>query len=469
VPTKARYIIDQIKGHCLRFLSPDACRSLVEVKLAVGGFADILGLREPCLALPDDLSAGVVPEHPCEVPFNGTQITVWNRVPVPEGDGWTAIPDHQRPLWYRHESGTVIPAFDLVGNLFNLLTFREELEISRRDRHDRFIAGYSPRLNKGLLEKPAFNEGAAVLAAAALGLRHEGYPRLNMDNHVRPPVVVLSHDCDLLRGNDLWTQGARMYRMLAPVRRGRLPHLQNVRSILRNAVRPYDHYLDNIRRLVDLESSIGYRSSFYLLNGAGGRYGARSRSPLIEKAAAQIPETWPVGMHYNYDTYRSEKSFAAQKIELEAVAKRLVRSGRAHYLRLDPESSLRFWASQGITIDETAGYPDRVGYRCGIGGCFQPYEPKRGSCVLDIWEVPLVVMDTTLSEQYGADAVDAFDWILGHLKRVGGAVSLLYHPDQYLNPEFPETYDLYPRLLEVCRKHGAVSKTAVELALSLDR
>ena len=236
--------------------------------------------------------------------------------------------------------------------------------------------------------------------------------------------------------------------------------------MLRNAVRPYDHYLDNIRRLIDLESNIGYRSSFYLLNGARGRYGARSGSSLIEKAAAQIPEDWPVGMHYNYSTYRSEKSFAAQKRELENAAERPVRSGRSHYLRLDPERSFRFWASQGISVDETAGYPDRVGYRCGIGGCFQPYEPKLGSSVLDIWEVPLVVMDTTLAAQYGENAVDAFDRILGHLKRVGGAVSLLYHPDQYMNPEFPETHDLYPRLLEVCRKHGALSKTADELALS---
>ena len=55
--------------------------------------------------------------------------------------------------------------------------------------------------------------------------------------------------------------------------------------------------------MVDLERMVGFTSTFYMLNGIWGRFGARSGSVAIREAL-KIPEGWDVGAHYIFfDTY----------------------------------------------------------------------------------------------------------------------------------------------------------------------
>ena len=214
--------------------------------------------------------------------------------------------------------------------------------------------------------------------------------------------------------------------------------------------------------MIDLEHSFGFTSTFYLLNGSGGRYGARSGSGILPELVKGIPNTWDVGIHYNYDTYLHYERFRAQLEELSNIVPNAIEVGRAHYLRFDSEQSLSFLESFGIRCDESAGYPDRIGYRCGIGGCFQAYDTSSAK-PLDIWEVPMVIMDGTLADQYGKNSLDAFSRLLSHLGRVGGALSLLYHPGAFYNPEFPKMLGEYHKLLIECRQLRARSTTALTL------
>ncbi len=459
---EAIYLWKQISQHVARFFTKEAQDILDKTKILFVSYDAAIHLREQAIAIPIDVSSSTQPIDLYQVPFNGTMLTLWNRLPMPSGEGWSCLPNADTPIWYQHEAGTLVPSWNLFANLFDLLTLREERESTSRDIHGRFVGAMSPRQKIGLLEVPAFNEAVAAIVAASISLHEGGLPKFDLPDSINPPLIALSHDNDILRGNDMWTQAVRFYRIFQPLIHGRPPHVANFWWMLRNAVHPKDFYLDNIGGMIEIERMLGFVSSFYFLNGRSGRFGARSGTGIIDDAIRQIPDNWNVGIHYNYDTLLDTERFDSQIKELSLLLKKKVVCGRAHYLRFDPEKSFSFLAGMGILCDETVGYPDSIGYRSGIAGVYQPYDYASRKAVA-LWEVPLVVMDEVLINQYPENPVGAFRRLVTHISRVGGAISLLFHPGVFYNPEFPEAKTIYRQLLGVARDLRARGTTALSL------
>ena len=95
------------------------------------------------------------------------------------------------------------PAWNLWANVRNLLTFREDREITTRDEHGRFPPTASPRSAIDPLDVPVANDTNALLLDALVALAAGEEPRFCLDaDLVPPPGLVLSHDLDQLRGND---------------------------------------------------------------------------------------------------------------------------------------------------------------------------------------------------------------------------------------------------------------------------
>jgi hypothetical protein len=460
------YLRKQILNHISLFFDSSVRSLLDRNPIRFVASSELAGLKEKAVAIPYDIPIPNRQEKPYSVRFNGTELTLWNRITVPLDDVWEAIPNASTPLWYRSRQGTLIPAWNLFGNLSHLLTFGEERGFAQKDRHGRFAAAFSPRLQYDLLEIPAFNEAVAAVVGGCVGLHADGQPSFDLSGLVKSPVISLSHDCDILRGNDLWTQSVRGVRMFLPLARARPPAISNLWWIARNAVAPRRYYFDNVLGMIDLERCFGFNSTFYLLNGRSGRFGARSGLAIISDILKQIPKGWDIGMHYNYDTFLESGRFEKQRCQLERVVESEVAVGRAHYLRFDPASSFTFLLNHGIRVDESSGYADRIGYRNGIAGCFQAYDTVSRQ-PLYIWEMPLAVMDAVLVKQHGSGAIEKFSRLIGHLGRIGGALSIVFHPGEFFNPERREMMGVYHKILIECRQAGAVSATAAMLAEKL--
>lgn len=458
------YLKEQIENHIKLFFKPEVYRRFKKHKIFFLNYDKAVNLNEPAIAIPIDIKNSIIPSYTYHVPFNNTELTLFNPIEKPPGKGWQCFPDDIKPVWYKHKSGTLVPAWNLYANLIDLLTFREEREIPKRDSHRRFVGEFSPRKNASLLEVPVFNETVALLVAACYGIEFNDFTFDKMTELIRPVHLILSHDCDLLKGNDFWTQVVRLYRIIEPVLHFKLPDIKNAWWFFRNLITPLEFYYYNVPAMIEVEEMLGFTSIFYLLNGNRGRYGARSGDRLLPVLKDEIREGWDVGIHYNYDTYLNSERFLSQKNKLENLIGRKISAGRAHYLRIDTMKSFTFLSEHGILIDESLGYPDYIGYRAGIAGCFKPYNLDTNE-IVDIWEIPLVVMDQTLISQYGNEAVSKFRGLLVHLSNIGGALSLLFHPGYFYNPEFPEALTVYRRLLEVAKGIGAVSVPSNDLCL----
>jgi hypothetical protein len=91
----------------------------------------------------------------------------------------------------------------MLGNVYDLLTFREDVEIAARDRHGRLPAAASPRTLAGIGKVPVVNEALALLLDAIAAMERGVAPTFRLDGLIEAPALVLSHDCDLLRGDDV--------------------------------------------------------------------------------------------------------------------------------------------------------------------------------------------------------------------------------------------------------------------------
>ena len=463
MPPDVEYLRSQIIRHSELFLRDEALTLVSGANLRFMPYDSAVIQTGPILAIPYDLPLSHEPLEKYSVAFGDTHLTLWNRVAKPSTGEWESIPCDSAPVWYRNYSGTLIPAWNLFGTLFDLLTFGEEIRDHRRDGHKRYVALYSPRREAGVLQVPIFNEAVAAIVAALAGLREDGNPRFELGKLAKPPVAVLSHDCDISYGNDALTQAIRALRIPLPLRRFRPPRISNFWWIISNVIWPRRFYFANNPGMIDLERAFGFTSTFYLLNGTGGRFGARNGFKPIPEIVSCVPSGWKIGMHYNYDTLLNTQQFIAQRDQLASAVSDKITSGRAHYLRFDPERSLSFLSVQGIRVDESSGYPDYIGYRNGIAGVFQAYDATAHKS-LDIWEVPMTVMDSTLVRQYGDDAIPEFRKLIFHLSRIGGAMSVIFHPGVFYNPEVPEMLGVYHKMLMVLREFGVVSQHATELA-----
>lgn len=360
-------------------------------------------------------------------------------------------------LW-RNRHGALMPAFNLWGFVEHFLGFAMHRQTDLRDRHGRIPWAESPLHRHGLSGLPIFNIYLFGLLGAASMQEHGGEHAAPAD-HVRPPIVVLSHDGDQLRGNDLFTQIARLARFLAPLRRLRMPAFENLKFMAINLLWPRRYYFDDALAMAAAEARYGFRSTFYFLNGKRGRFGARGGIGMIADLSARLPADCDQAIHYNYRNSSDLPRLERQLGELERVTGRRIVSGRAHYLAFAPEEDFAVLAAAGIANDESVGFGGAIGSPVGFAGAFRVFHDDAANQV-GLVEIPLQFMDTNIAGHSAGSEVSAHFQLV---EKVGGIVTMLFHPGSYDNPEHPRLQGLYDIYLEYFSKGRYRNLTAAEL------
>jgi hypothetical protein len=297
-----------------------------------------------------------------------------------------------------------------------------------------------------------------------LGLHQAGFDAKKSLSLVKPPRVVLSHDCDCLTGNEFFTQLARLSRCITGPLRGNWYQLTNIWWSAYNSLRPKSFYYNNVLGMLDVESLFGYRSTLYILNGYRGRYGARHKDSINRELLKEVSDRAEIGIHYNYDTYKDLEALRNQLSDIQEHASTKVIAGRAHYLRFDPLETFSHLEQVGVRFDESVGSPEGNAVRTGIAGVFRSYSEETES-VSSVWELGLQFWDSYLTDR---DSIDQFQGYVKHLAGVGGIVSLLVHPGQFYNLESPNLTGKYLELLTLLADARAQSTLPSELVSLAD-
>ena len=384
------------------------------------------------------------------------EVISYSRLPFPHPK-WR---DYQRRGW--------IPADVLAGACAVMNLWYESR--TRSERADDWILFAEDWWLKAGWKRPepVVDQWLDTVAKAAELL---GWPRL--ENHLQP-TVLLTHDVDYLP-TTLNRGFPRFLRSLARqvITRGRPGDaLLNVSAYVHALMGslPYSE----IEKIADGESARGLRSSFQLVVG-----NKHHRDPTYNLCDPHYRETlcalqdrgFEICLHGSYQAGDQPARLADEKAELEGLMGRQISGHRQHYLHFHPASFFLGLEKAGFSYDMSVGYNDMPGPRAGTYHPWRPYDLRNGRH-FEFWEIPLILMDTTLATTCRLSPQAALKFSIEESGRFmdssGGCASIIWHQEQ-LGGRLDPGYDqVYWDLLDVMRKRQVCLTTGSTMLPKLE-
>ena len=357
------------------------------------------------------------------------------------------------------EGRVVETNIDIIASSFFMLTRYEEAVTPVQDKYGRFPAVASLAYQEGFLDRPIVNEYIDLLWSGIekfnLGLKRKKlWNRKNF-------AVCLTHDVDALRKYN-W------YPPLRAIASWTLKHgkpgrsLAVIKDYLRAKLKgdPYDKF----DYLIKLSRQHGFVSTFYFMSGGRTKYDQNYQITDRRTGAlmGKIRENgFEVGLHTSFDAYKDPEPIAAERAKLEDALGIEVAGCRQHYLRWKTPESWRAREQAGLKYDTSLSFADHEGFRCGICVPFRPFDVIENR-ELNIWELPLIVMDGSLFNYQGLSperALNRVRSLIETVKTYNGLFVLLWHNSSLDDSDRPGWKYVYEEVLEYLSEQNVFSDT----------
>jgi len=138
---------------------------------------------------------------------------------------------------------------------------------------------------------------------------------------------------------------------------------------------------------------------------------------------------------------------------------------RQHFLKYRIRTTPQLQIRAGLTYDATLGFAERIGFRNSYAFPFMLYDFKKHES-MDIWQIPLNVMDTTLLEYMSVPVesiIETVQPVLNEVSRFHGVFSLLWHNSSLDEEEYRGIGPQYQKLLEHIAGSGFTSLTGARM------
>ncbi len=351
----------------------------------------------------------------------------------------------------------------LPPRLARTLLRLEEYELSDRDRWGCWDFSFSENFHAGNLWEPEIDRWLVDQRARLAG---KGAPEPLWPNGGRF-AVCLTHDVDLLSAQYTPRQAGRF------ARAGHAPGVaaagERFLRIARPAVRVARSVHSGIATAPSIAETLECSMAAEATRGVTGSYfftappaaprsrydcvyaptdlcrfrGVRVRVADVMRALAD--EGFDVGLHGGYAAALAPGALVAQRRTLETATGLHLTTTRQHFLRWDIRTTPRLQEEARLEVDSSLGFNRNIGFRAGTGLPFRLFDAAARE-PLQLLEVPLVVEDTAVLAEGGLELDDALArrvirQLLETTAAVGGAVTLLFHPDKFVRPEWLALYE----------------------------
>jgi len=357
------------------------------------------------------------------------------------GEGYE---DGSKPFAERLDDGTVVFYADIIAGTFFMLSRWEESVNPVRDAHGRFPATASVAHREGFLDLPIVNIYGLILNEWIQTILPGWMPE--------PPKfrIKISHDIDSVwSGNGLLGRGRTVAGDLLK-RRDPKKALLTAWSIFQPQSDPM---FSSIFDLAKQSEECGLQAAFYFMAARKGQYdqGYDPARPLVRQTLQELHNRGhEIGFHPSYRAAEDLGLWREELARLRASAGDIpICGGRQHYLRFQTPQTWRLWEEAGLEYDSTLSYADHEGFRCGTCHPFRPYDVERDR-VMDVTEIPLIVMDGTLKQYRNLTPGEAEQRILTlaeRCKQVGGTFTMLWHNSSLIG-EWASWAPMYKRVLQ---------------------
>jgi hypothetical protein len=382
-------------------------------------------------------------------------------------------------VWLGLPRRAAVKAPSLPPRLARRLLRLEEYERPGRDAWGCWDHSFSENFGEGLLAVPEI-DGWLVERRRELGKRTKLEP---LWPHGKRFAVCLTHDVDVVSNRSTVRQALR--HAVAGLDRGspRRDLLRYARPPVRaarafrggiSASPPLEQTLE---LSTGLESRYDATASYFftvLPSGRGSRYDCSyalsdsctfrgSRTTVADVIRTLAEEGFDVGLHGSYYSAVKDGLLIAERETLERAIGIAPTTTRQHFLHWQIALTPRLQEAAGFVADSTLGFNRMAGYRASTTLPFRPFDVTADRKVA-LLEVPLVVEDTAvlgpIAVRGGESPQDTVRTFVDTAIEVGGAVTLLFHPDK-LN--LPEWFALYEWSLSYAAEAGGWLTSLAEL------
>lgn len=337
-------------------------------------------------------------------------------------------------------SNAIICGIDIWASAFFLLTRWEEYVNPTRDEHGRFPASASTALKHNFLHLPVVNLYAELLNKMLrnIGYYQEDDENCNDGNDILERQLVLTHDIDILQSNPKWKSiGGDI------LKRHDLKMALHRLFTFRDPLDGYDY-------LMDKSEHIGTKSIFFFM-AADHREGYSDNYLNTKKFTETIEKIKKrghiIGFHAGHGTADNPERYAEELQLLRQHTGLDISYSRQHFLKFDMPHTFNILESNGITHDFSLGYSDSEGFRCGTGNSYQVFDFLARK-TLNVREVPLIIMDSTLNHTKHLSASQAEELFENYIPNYT-PVSILFHNSSFDNYTWKGWKKLYDKIIEI--------------------
>lgn len=360
---------------------------------------------------------------------------------------------------------------DIIQSIFFMLTRYEEIILwydIEKDMYERFPATESLAYKEKFLNIPIVNEYIEWFWGWLKKIGYKG-ERSNFFGKNKL-IACLTHDVDMPFKN------IDNLKTMLKLFRSNKNTFQKYRNIINYAVSKINYKKDSfftfdyIRKI---EKKYNFTSSFYFMSGGNTRYDNFYKvndyrvKNLIEELEKDKCE---VGYHYSFNAFDSISMRKNEKKSLDDIFKTKSYGGRNHYLRFNPAKSFLISQEVGLLYDTTLSYADHEGFRCGICMPYKPYDIYKRK-EIDIWEIPLIIMEGTLKQYRKLNADEAYKRIqenIDTVKKYNGVFTILWHNSSFDTDEWSGWDIVFEKTMKYLFENNAVGISGRQVINMID-
>jgi len=218
----------------------------------------------------------------------------------------------------------------------------------------------------------------------------------------------------------------------------------------------------------EIEKYCGFKSTFFIMSlpfflGREGRRYSLHRSDLKEVLLKLSKSGWEIGLHPSRVTHLSKTKLKNEWDRLsDFMGDGMIPIGvRNHYLKASFPETWRIQEELGIQYDSSLGWPDFPGFRSGTARPFKPFDYELNRR-LDVWELPLIVMDGTLNGSTD-DMVKTCKDMAEEAFMHNTPFTLLWHTDRISSAEYSDFSTAYTQMLQYFKENDCLGLTVAEV------
>ncbi|MCB2354007.1 polysaccharide deacetylase family protein [Clostridium estertheticum] len=335
----------------------------------------------------------------------------------------------------------IIINIDIIQMSFFFLTCYEEYIIDEYDKYGRFNIEKSILYKNELLNRPIVNESIQWFVDTLNICYNLNIKKKNLWGD-KKFQVLLSHDVDVVSKYFSFRREVRLQLSVLLIDKRPLDVVKRIKGyIATNLFKIQEDPCDTFDMILKTEKDKGYNSSFYFMTNGKG-YSPRNKK--VKGIVKEVVEgNNEIGFHPGLGTASDETLFNKELLTFKKEFNKTDKIGiRQHYLSFNAQKTWAIQEKNGINYDTTLCFPDKAGFKVGYCLPYKPYDLAKDR-IMDIWEIPLIVMDGSLMQYMHLDFEESIKYIKELIQKVeihNGIFVLLWH-----NSAISKEYNIHSR------------------------